>query len=613
MASRRRLDTTMQLLASTRLLAVCALLALGACFNPSPSPGAACGSGAWCPSGLVCDLRTYTCEHASGVSDAGPPIDAWRPPPDAWSTPDAALSSGIVAARTLPMGEALVSIDSAVVTFVKPALGDEPEGFFIQEDPEGLGLFVVSPTDLPGLRITPGDRIRFDIKELGDVEGVRAAVDIGPLLLLERDVDIAPFELILFDLDDAADNSFYLQSRLISISLNVWGPMSQAGELSYVGVGNDRYLRMLGETALALRPTGCFADLYLSVLWFTEGGEPVPTMWSMESAIDQLVCGRTGVQQASVVDDNTIELRFDRSLTPSTVAADGSQFSFANDALQVSAAQLSGRVVTLTTSTMEPNQSYELTVDTAITDFFGRNLDNGRNRVTVNTGNTPALLHINEVKANIAPGCDLVELRVVQGGQMEGIVLRDRTTPVLTFTDWVVETNDIIVVHFDRLTSYCKRDGDGNETDSVTQYPRSDTNFDTAYDWYTDDLNISQSDTTLLVVDADGDIIDAALMSGTTATNPFEESEIAAAQAAEAGEWQDPDGEVPGGGFRGAAFHANAASGLELDPINVIGGFGPLENARSVQRVGNADTNNKTDFSAAVQTFGLLNAGQAPF
>ncbi|HEY5925883.1 MAG TPA: hypothetical protein VIV11_29550 [Kofleriaceae bacterium] len=47
-----------------------ALVLVGACYAPSPQPGASCADGV-CPEPLVCSTITMTCEHAEGTIDSG--------------------------------------------------------------------------------------------------------------------------------------------------------------------------------------------------------------------------------------------------------------------------------------------------------------------------------------------------------------------------------------------------------------------------------------------------------------------------------------------------------------------------------------------------------------
>jgi hypothetical protein len=79
-----------------------------------------------------------------------------------------------------------------------------------------------------------------------------------------------------------------------------------------------------------------------------------------------------------------------------------------------------------------------------------------------------AVVRINEVNANIASGCDLIELRVVAGGTLDS-------------------TNDFIVVHTGATNSTCKpascaTSAMASKVDSPSAL--CSTNFDAAFDWY---------------------------------------------------------------------------------------------------------------------------------
>ena len=72
-------------------------------------------------------------------------------------------------------------------------------------------------------------------------------------------------------------------------------------------------------------------------------------------------------------------------------------------------------------------------------------------------------LRINEVNANIAGNCALIELRVVRGGTMERVRFGAYRL-MLTFTYFIVRTNDFIVVH---VSSECNPGRSRNETVAV--------------------------------------------------------------------------------------------------------------------------------------------------
>jgi hypothetical protein len=219
---------------------------------------------------------------------------------------------------------------------------------------------------------------------------------------------------------------------------------------------------------------------------------------------------------------------------------------------------------------------------------------------------------INEFNANItSPGnCDLIELRVVSGGSMNGFLLRERESQNLVVFDGLsVATNDVIVVHMG-LPANCNPSGSGNETLGPAQLASAahPTNYDTAYDWYSTDTGLTNTDNVFTLYDDQGRVMDAVLThrddNEDTAANP---SEIQAAVVAAAGEWHMVGGGVPPGGFVDADFRAHAVFDLNSTGTTATG--------TSIQRNTNVDSNDKNGWSTGAgdpPTWGLLNAGQTP-
>ena len=220
-----------------------------------------------------------------------------------------------------------------------------------------------------------------------------------------------------------------------------------------------------------------------------------------------------------------------------------------------------------------------------------------------------AVLRINEVNADITQGCDLIELRVERGGSLEGFQLTERDATLVTFpTGFVVAANDIIVLHTNRAQQMCHGGPVGmapaNETTAVDAEPASmfPRNYDTAFDFYTTDSGLTGTHNVFTLLDAAGTIVDVLVaaddMVGTVVTSAEED----AAAAAAAGEWTAIDGTVPAGGFVDDVFRAHA--------VRVLDGTGMTE---SLQRNRNEDMNHMGDWTQAVSSFGLLNAGQTAF
>ncbi len=211
-----------------------------------------------------------------------------------------------------------------------------------------------------------------------------------------------------------------------------------------------------------------------------------------------------------------------------------------------------------------------------------------------------AKLVINEFKANSPNQCDLVELRVVEGGGMGGIQLYERGNAVLTFEEFEVAADDLIVVHWNGGDTNCNPMASGNETNSVAEFPNSshDLNFDTAFDWYVADDNIVQTDIVLTITDGTSAIMDAVLASDNPSGTAAAASEAQAGIVAAAGQWTTIDGTIPAGGFVDDDFNAHAVQDLNA--------------AESIQRNSNSDYNHEGDWTGNITTtWGVLNSGQS--
>jgi hypothetical protein len=220
-----------------------------------------------------------------------------------------------------------------------------------------------------------------------------------------------------------------------------------------------------------------------------------------------------------------------------------------------------------------------------------------------------AIVRINEVNANVANSCDLVELRVVSGGRINGMTLKAGTTAIFNFSAFNVLVNDIIVVHLNATSPTCNpAGGRPNETLSKTQFPAASyaSHYDSAYDWWSNAGGLANTSLALTLEDRNGKIIDAVLLSDATSA-PSATTETQATTVGNAGEWYMEAGGVPPGGFTGASFVANAVYDLN--------GTGTTAAGISIQRKDNSDANTRADWNSgpAPQTFGVLNAGQSPF
>jgi hypothetical protein len=270
--------------------------------------------------------------------------------------------------------------------------------------------------------------------------------------------------------------------------------------------------------------------------------------------------------------------------------------------LHPQARNLPGGVYAVGARTASNSFGYRLVVEILPPDFiFGDDFDAAAARVV-----------INEFDANITSplNCDLIELRVVSGGSMDGISLWERNTQLVFFDGLTVSTGDIIVVHVDSTDPACNPTAATSETTSTTQFASSahPLNYDTAYDWYSIDTGLTNTDNVFTLYGSQGQIMDAVLTADDPTGTAAAASEDQAAAVAAAGEWQMVGGGVPAAGFVDDEFCAHAV--LDLNAT------GPNASGTSIQRNTNVDSNDKngwTTGTGAPSSWGLPNAGQSPF
>lgn len=598
------------------------LLALPGCFDPSPPAGVLCAPDGWCPSPQRCDTFTWMCVGGGPEIDAGSPwIDAWIPPwppPDAWVPPwpDGGTSgTGIELARQ-SYGPVDIRIVRALVTYIKPESELDPGGFFVQEQFEGPALFVALIPNFGGTRLAVGDVVSFRIFEMGEVYGAPSAMFIDNIVIHERGRDVGTLVQEVSS-TDLVTNIYSYHSELVSASVLIESDMQfDATDTLSAQVSTDAVI--FNESLRVRVPTtlqdvvgleyGCRLRVAATPVW-----TDYLNIYFLLHAASDLVdvdCPPAGVSNLTAEIGTELRIEFNRALDPSTVAPDGSQFTFDNGLAATSAA-VSGRVVTVTTTPQVQGQSYTLTIAAGVRDIFGR--DVGPVSYSFDGGRSRADVRINEVKLNVFPGCALVELRVVEPGNLLGYDLRFNSSIARTFGSLEVRRDDLVVVHFGGTSGICRRSGSGDETLAPDELPRSmyASNFDGAFDWYASRVGTIEP-SVLYIRDDQDRILDAVMLTDGVSQTTEAPLVNAAALVAQANQWFDESGSLPTDGFVDGVFHLNAVSGIDVDGVSVILGFEELDGKRSIQRTGNDDNDHKGDWGTAVHSFGALNPGQSP-
>jgi len=518
--------------------------------------------------------------------------------------PDPAAAAQITAVRANLTG----TITGAVVTYIKSGLGNDLQGFFVQATATGPALFVESTET-----VVVGDIVSFDVTTAEvATEGFPKATAIANLTVLGFGYDVTLFTQDVSASADLVSAVGDYELELIDTAVTLTSDFFGAGTghsaaiVDTTGVVGSNDLRLRLPTTLVDAygfENGCTMNVNDTPLWRFSAQAQISAYYDTE--LTNIVCPAPVVQNAAAASETSVVLTFSRPVDAASITDAAAQFTLDNG-LTVSAAVVNGNQVTLTTSAQVVGTTYTITVADTVLDVLGAGVSATANSETFVAYELIATLRINEIAAEQPDGCDIVELRVVTGGTVRDFKFYERTASEFTFPDVSVATNDLIVLHFDSGDSKCNYTSIANETASITEFPNAThvANYDTAWDFYSDDNGITSTDNVFTVYDNVGTIQDGVLVGCITALTTANGSEAGAATLAAAGQWQNTDGTVPAGGYVDAVFCANAVLGLADSTL-----------PDSLQRINDADLNDKSDWTLlqTTATFGLLNVGQTAF
>lgn len=446
---------------------------------------------------------------AGEEGDAGDPVDAGDPI-DAGHEPDPAAQ--IADVRSAGNGPTSLPVDGAFVTYLKPALGSDTAGFFVQATRGGPALFVsVDPATLSPSPVA-GDEVSFRVTHLATQLNARVVMALddwqvtgqGSLDALVEDVS---------ERSDLVSSVANYESELVSITAQVTESFIESGaghvlaRIETAGLQGEPNLSVRLATTVRdelLLGVECSFTLRGPVWRFNNRAQPSSYSTDDFSAV---TCPAPELVAVTSIGPRTLRLEFSRELDPLTVSAPAFAFT---GGLSASMASVDGRVVTLTTSAQTPDQSYSVTAPGSLQDVRGTGLDIASSTAAF-VGYTGALLAITEVDPSVPGGLDLIELVALRGGDVSGFEVRARTGSLYLVRfpqGLVVETDDIIVVHLSPPAEYV------SETTSKSQFPRGElapTNHDDAWDLRGGPNGLSASASRVLtVVNQEGALLDAA-------------------------------------------------------------------------------------------------------
>jgi hypothetical protein len=299
-------------------------------------------------------------------------------------------SEALAELRGLADGEVSVQVGGAVVTYVRPAVGSAPAGFFVQAETEGPALAIeVDPSTLSPVPEV-GDTVSFEVTEMTTLDELRAASAVSGWTVTDSGFDVQTLRQDISSATDVVSDIASYESELIRItgtiasSFGFAGTGYQSAQLDTAGVsGNpDLEIRMPETLVQDLRDMfqlepGCEITTDGPFWRFNQTAQP--EAFFLEDVTVE-TCGAPRVTGAMATSNTEVVLTFDRKIDPASVSSDGSQFTISGDGgLAVSGASVSNNQVTLTTATQTEDAAYTVTVDSSVTDLVGTGVDSDNN------------------------------------------------------------------------------------------------------------------------------------------------------------------------------------------------------------------------------------------
>lgn len=314
-----------------------------------------------------------------------PTADSSLPTPDSsLPTPDAMVPDGMVDAmplvgladaRAQADGATNVIIENVLVTYTKPAIGNDVAGFFVQKAMTGPALFVaIDPATLSPVPAV-GDDVSFNITEMGTAASLRQATAVSGWTVNSSGNAVSG---LVQDVSSAADLASAVgdyESELITVAVTATsdftsaGSMHVAGDVDTAGVtAGDLKLRIPDtlQDIFGLENT-CALTITATPLWRFNTTAQV-SAWNDTEITG--TCPAPQVVSITPTSATEITVEINRYFDAVSITDVGTQFTFDNG-LTAIAGSVTGRTITLTTSSQSPGQAYNLTIDSAVLDVLG--------------------------------------------------------------------------------------------------------------------------------------------------------------------------------------------------------------------------------------------------
>lgn len=354
----------------------------------------------------------------SGLPDTreidGSVPDAWRPDRATYDRyqPDAAVDDAgdlnpsqlIEDVRNALEGAIDMPISGATVTYLKPAVGTEPAGFYIQVDPRGPALFVeVDPVSLSP-QPAPGDTVAFRALAKAAPAQQQMVTALTDFVRLASGADIEELRQDVSSASDlvsavhAYDNELIFLQGMVTRYFEYGGEAHQRAVISTTGLPSnpDISLRLPDSLVASLGPNlqpGCSFSLHGVLDPYYDRAQP--SAWRAENITTGTCINGLALTGAGVSAPQTIVAVFSRNVDELSIISVSTQFTLGAGPNFVSAHVVNNRVYLQMDSQLVPNQPYTLTVSITVRDTLGLGVSPTANTAQVLSQELP--LVINEV------------------------------------------------------------------------------------------------------------------------------------------------------------------------------------------------------------------------
>jgi hypothetical protein len=264
----------------------------------------------------------------------------------------------------------------ATVTYVQPAVGSDPAGFFLQGELLGPAVFVAVDPSLLAPSPTTGDRVTFQVLGSATVARQFRITSLSDWTVVSSGNPVAPLRQDVSSLSDLVSNLDGYESEFVRISgiLGTFGPAGVgyvAAQLHTVGLSSpDLQLRLPQTVEAALDAGGCLVTLEGVPMWRSSSiAQPSALQGADFSSI---ICPPPRATGATAPSNAQVVVTFDRAIESTTVTP----AAFAIDpALDILAVAATARQVYVTTGPQVPGTTYAITVAGSVQGLHGAGVE----------------------------------------------------------------------------------------------------------------------------------------------------------------------------------------------------------------------------------------------